>query len=152
MTGDKLKSALWEADRHSKALISAFLDWDNDQKPLSIEEIENNPLLMRLTDQILFRFTKLQDAIGQRLIPATLAMMQEPYEEWAMLDRLNRLEKLGFIDVDCWLGWREIRNRLAHEYPEHDDMRLSNLYQAINAAREIITAYQNWCTRLEPYT
>ena len=37
--------------------------------------------------------------MGLRLIPAKLAVLLEPYEEWSMQDRLNRLEKLGFIDV-----------------------------------------------------
>ena len=72
---------------------------------------------VRLIDPLLFRFIKLQDALGERLVPATLAALSEPYEDWPMRDRLNRLEKLGYLQVDSWLAWREVRNRLAHEPP-----------------------------------
>jgi hypothetical protein len=100
---EKLKVAVWEADRHIQALCGAQQDWGRLRTPLSIEEIEHDPEWVRLTDQILFRFAKLQDTIGQRLIPATLAALREPYEEWPMQDRLDRLEKLGFIKVALWL-------------------------------------------------
>ena len=44
-----------------------------------------------------------------------------------MRDRLNRLEKLGYLDVDNWLAWREVRNRLAHEYPDQPELRFAAL-------------------------
>lgn len=40
-----------------------------------------------------------------------------------MRDRLNRLEKPGYLSVDDWLRWRELRNRLAHECPDQPDLR-----------------------------
>jgi len=43
------------------------------------------------------RFQKLQDAVGERLLPATLA---EPYEDWPMPDRLDRLERLAVAARD----------------------------------------------------
>lgn len=46
--------------------------------------------------------------VGERLIPATLSILSEPYEEWPMRDRLNRLEKL--LDVENWLNWRKQPN------------------------------------------
>jgi hypothetical protein len=151
ITSERLKTAIWETDRHTKALIHALQDWDKINTPTRIEEIEHNPELMRLTDQILFRFIKLQDAIGLRLLPATLAALQEPYEELSMQDRLNRLEKLDILNVDSWLRWREIRNRLTHEYPDQNNLRLSNLYAAITAAKEIINDYLHWRTKLEQH-
>ena len=59
--------------------------------------------MRRLTDQILYRFPKLQDAMGERLIPAALGWLQEPHEAWPMRHRLDCLEKLGYLDVDTWL-------------------------------------------------
>lgn len=32
---------------------------------------------------------------GERLVPATLAILHEPFEAWPLRDRLNRLEKQG---------------------------------------------------------
>lgn len=145
---DTLKIALWESDRHLHALHMAQQDWSNIDFHGSIKDIEKNSELVRLTDQILFRFAKLQDAMGQRLIPATLAGLGESYEEWAMRDRLDRLEKLGFLETESWLKWREIRNRLAHEYPDDDALRLANLLAAIKASKELADNYRGWHTQL----
>ena len=46
-----------------------------------------------------------------------------------------RLEKLGYLDVNAWLRWRETRNRLAHEYPDHPETRFAAIQAAIAAAR-----------------
>ena len=99
--------------------------------------------------QLLFRFTKLQDALGMRLVPATLDMLSEPFEQWPMIDRLNRLEKLGYVDVESWLRWREIRNRLAHEYPDHPETRFAAIEAAIAAASELVEVYRAWRAKLE---
>lgn len=149
MPTDRLKVAVWEADRHVHALCSAQQDWEKQNAPILIQEIEHDKERMRLIDQILFRFAKLQDAMGMRLVPATLAALHEPYEEWPMQDRLDRLEQIGILDATSWLKWREIRNRFAHEYPENDALRLTNITAAIGAAKEITVNYQHWRAQLE---
>lgn len=144
---DPLATALWEADRHLDVLEHALRDWK--QAPATqLEELEADQDRLRLLDQLLFRFTKLQDAIGQRLVPATLAALSEPFEDWPMIDRLNRLEKLGFLEVDPWLRWRETRNRLAHEYPEHADTRFAAILGAVDAATELSKSYRVWRAKL----
>ncbi len=65
-----------------------------------------------------------------------------------MIDRLNRLEKLGFIDVDQWLRWRETRNRLAHEYPDHAETRFAAILAAVAAAAGLAAAYRAWRDKL----
>ena len=73
-------------------------------------------------DQFIFRFTKLQDAIGIRLFPAVLGYLKEPFENRPMIDKLNRLEKLGYIErAEEWHHLRSLRNQLAHEYGENED-------------------------------
>lgn len=58
-------------------------------------------------DQFILRFTKLQDAMEGRLFPVILAYLQEPYEEQPILDKLNRLEKLGnFRSAEEWQKFR----------------------------------------------
>lgn len=148
MTGlARLEVAVWEAQRHAVALTGALVDWVPVQH-LSLEEIERDQTVVRLLDQILYRFTKLQDALGERLIPATLAALSEPFEDWPVRDRLNRLEKLGYLEVDDWLRWREVRNRLAHEYPDAPDLRLAALKAGIAAAEELLAAWRRWRQRL----
>ena len=87
--------------------------------------------------------------MGERLIPATLAVLREPFEDRPVRDRLNRLEKLGYLDVDQWLSWRETRNRLAHEYPDAPELRFSAVEAAIRAAGDLCECYRVWRRRLE---
>lgn len=65
-----------------------------------------------------------------------------------MRDRLERLEKLGYLMVDDWLRWRELRNRLSHEYPDQPELRFAVLKTAIGAAGEIVAAHKRWKDRL----
>ncbi|MGE3297387.1 MAG: hypothetical protein AB7I68_08525 [Porticoccaceae bacterium] len=146
-TSDRLAVALWEADRHARTLAEALGDWDSDPAP-DWPALDADREKVRLIDQLLFRFIKLQDSLGERLVPATLAALSEPYEDWPMRDRLNRLEKLGYLQVDSWLAWREVRNRLAHEYPDRPELRFAALLAAIEAARELRAMWERWSARL----
>ena len=65
-----------------------------------------------------------------------------------MIDRPNRLEKLGFLKVDDWLRWREPRNRLAHEYPDDAQTRFAAIELAVTAADELASAYRTWRAKL----
>ena len=81
---------------------------------LSEEEIE-------AMDQLVFRFIKLQDALGLRVFTQVLVLLQEPVENKSMLDKLNRLEKLEIIkSARKWQELRNLRNNLTHEYPNQD--------------------------------
>jgi hypothetical protein len=144
---DRLALARWEADRHAAVLEDALARWRAMPTP-SLEAIESDPAVRQLTDQILFRFIKLQDTMGERLIPATLGHLMEAFESWPMRDRLDRLEKLGYIDVEAWLRWRELRNRLAHEYPDAPDLRHAQLLAAIAGAADMLAGYRAWAKRL----
>lgn len=95
----RLAAAIWETERHAATLAAALRDWRAYPAP-DLETLEAHPEQLRILDQFLFRFTKLQDAMGLRLAPVTLAFLLEPFEEWSMIDRLNRLEKLGFLKTE----------------------------------------------------
>lgn len=51
---------------------------------------------------------------------------------------------LGHLAVDDWLRWRELRNRLAPEYPDQPELRFAVLKAAIGAAGELIAAFAHW--------
>ena len=142
-----LAAAAWECDRHRLALREALADW-RAQPQISSDALENDAALRRLTDQILYRFTKLQDAMGERLVPATLTWLREPHEAWPMRDRLDKLEKIGFLDVEPWLAWRDVRNRLAHEYPGTADLRHAAVLAAVDSAGAMLQAWARWQARL----
>ena len=58
------------------------------------------------------------------------------------------LERLGSLDVDVWHQWRDLRNRLAHEYPDQAELRFAALLAAMDAARGMMRAYERWKPRL----
>ncbi len=86
--------------------------------------------------------------MGERLVPATLGWLREPHEAWSMRDRLDRLERLGFLDVDAWLQWRDVRNRLAHEYPDQPELRFAAVLATVEAAQAMGLAYSSGKLRL----
>ncbi len=143
-----LATAVWECDRHGLALSEALADW-RAQPTISSDSLENDPAIRRLTDQILYRFTKLQDAMGERLVPATLTWLREPHEAWPMRDRLDKLEKIGLLDVEPWLAWRDVRNRLAHEYPGTADLRHAAVLAAVESAGAMMQAWAHWKASLQ---
>jgi len=74
------------------------------------------------------RFSRLQDTIGQKLIPAWLAAAGEP--PLATVDALDRAERFGLIpSADDWLAMRKLRNQMVHEYIE-DRTVLANALEA----------------------
>jgi len=93
MNDNKLKTAVWEADRHLSVLECALADWQNF-KVVDLAGLEKDSNQLRILDQLLFRFSKLQDAIGQKLVPATLSALFEIYEDWGMIDSLIVLKNL----------------------------------------------------------
>ena len=94
-------------------------------------------------DQFVLRFGKLQDVLGTRLFPALLDVLQEPYEDRPMLDKLNRLEKLGLLEsTEAWEKLRALRNHFAHEYPDESALRAAYLNQGFDAAASIETIMQ----------
>jgi len=94
-------------------------------------------------DQFVLRFGKLQDVLGTRLFPVLLDVLQEPYEDRPMLDKLNRLEKLGLLEsTEAWEKLRALRNHFAHEYPDEPALRAAYLNQGFDAAASIETILQ----------
>lgn len=90
-------------------------------------------------DQLVLRFGKLQDAIGSRLLPAVLAALQEPFEDRPMIDKLNRLEKLGVLESsEKWQQLRAVRNRFSHDYPDDPDKNAALLNLAIHSVDDIM--------------
>jgi len=79
-------------------------------------------------DQLVFRFTKLQDEMGTNTFRYVLVYLQEDILDKPFRDILNRLERLKIIDSsDTWLALRELRNDLAHEYPMMLDETIDKL-------------------------
>jgi hypothetical protein len=88
--------------------------------PFTIEEaqkIETDPILAERLDAFVSRFGRLQDTVGDKLLPALLVALAE--KTGPAIDNLDRAEKFGFIEsTDVWLEMRKLRNQMVHEYIE----------------------------------
>ncbi|MDO8412201.1 MAG: hypothetical protein Q7S51_00270 [Gallionellaceae bacterium] len=92
----------------------------------------------RLLDQFAYRYTRLQDDMGTKLIPAALHALGEEISTMPMLDRLNRMEQLGWLpDAEEWADLRRIRNEFTHDYPETTEERFERLQLAIASAQTV---------------
>jgi hypothetical protein len=93
----------------------------------------------RLLDQFAYRYTRLQDDMGARLMPSVLKALGEDIAPMSAIDRFTRLEQLGWLQsADDWLMLRQVRNQFAHDYPERPTERFERLQAAIQAARQLL--------------
>lgn len=75
---------------------------------------EDDDLAERV-DAFVARFSRLQDTIGDKLLPAWLAAHGERVSTF--VDNLDRAERLGLIDdAQAWIDTRKLRNQMVHEY------------------------------------
>jgi uncharacterized protein with HEPN domain len=73
-------------------------------------------------DQFIFRFSKLQDSISQKLFKYVLMELGEDVSNKPAIDIFNRLEQLEIInDYDEWKELKNLRNDIAHEYEENEN-------------------------------
>ncbi len=80
-----------------------------------VRSLEKDMEAAETLEAFVSRYSRVQDTIGQRLIPrALLASLEIP---GSMLDNLSRAERLGWLDsAESWVTARDLRNRLVHEY------------------------------------
>lgn len=79
--------------------------------------IEADPILAERLDAFVSRFGRLQDTVGDKLLPVLLTAQAE--KPGSAIDNLDRAEKLGLIEsADVWLAMRKLRNQMVHEYIE----------------------------------
>lgn len=72
------------------------------------------------------RFSRLQDTLGDKLLPVYLEAVGEPVG--VMLDNLDRAERLNLMSsADRWFAMRKLRNQMVHEYIEDPEILASAL-------------------------
>ena len=101
-----------------------------------IESLDINDEHSEMLDAFVSRFGRLQDTLGNKLLPAMLRLNLE--NTGSQLDNLLRAEKLGWIEsTQGWIELRELRNRLIHEYMETASDLLFALQQALRSAGKL---------------
>ncbi|WP_151703779.1 hypothetical protein [Nitrincola alkalilacustris] len=114
-----------------------------DLMPLTAERSSKlSPIELAIFDQFIVRFSKLQDAMGAKLLPMILEITHEQGDLSTFIDKLNRLEKIGAIpSTQQWLLLREMRNQFAHDYPEDPEIQASLLNKAFSQATILLDVF-----------
>lgn len=90
--------------------------------------LRDNAAEAERVDAWVSRFGRLQDTLGNKVLPAYLDAVGETAA--TLLDNLDRAERLGLVSsADHWLAARRLRNQMVHEYVE-DPAILSNALQS----------------------
>lgn len=85
------------------------------------------------------RFARLQDTVGDKLLPNWLRALGE--QVGAAIDNLDKAEKLGMLaSADQWLEIRQLRNQMVHEYIESPEV-LGNALETAKAYHPAMTAF-----------
>jgi len=139
---DRLTTSLQKCRIHLQRLHYAISQTEK-LFPLDREIYQNlNDAQIGNIDQLVFRFTKLQDELGTNTFRYVLVYLQEDIIDKPFRDILNRLERLKIIDSsDIWLTLRELRNDLAHEYPmmvEETIDKLNHLFVQLAVPENIL--------------
>jgi len=139
----KCDTIIAECDKHIKRMNSAaekIKDLiplnENTYKNLSDEDVA-------YFDQFFFRFSKLQDAVGEKLFSSLLNFLKESnMKNRPFIDILNRMEQLELIDdKNSWLELRELRNELSHEYDDNTPEMIAAINTVFNKKHLLIGIY-----------
>jgi len=143
MTSEELMRVyLAECSLHA-AILNEGLAEAGEWLPLCMDNAPIGKEMLRVFDQIAYRFGKLQDSMGEKVMPLILEMAQETVHEQATFaEKLNRLESIGAIPAATeWKKFRIIRNALAHEYPDDPELRISAINRFLAGAADLNVLY-----------
>ena len=125
---DKLKKTLAICDLHHQRMMFA---WESIEKYFPVTEInfsQISPIELALFDQLIYRFSKLQDSMGSRLFKQLLEALEEDISRLPFIDILYKMEKLNLLDdAKDWIVLRQTRNTVSHEYPFFKEVQMEEL-------------------------
>ncbi len=140
----KLEKIFHECDKHILRIVSATNKMSNsmpldENKYLNLTDDEVEHI-----DQFLFRFAKLQDAMGEKLFKTILLFLDENIENKPFIDILNRLEKLELIEsANIWRELRSDRNDLSHTYDDESEEMANSINKLYEKKDILIEIYRN---------
>jgi len=117
-------------------------------------EIKNWPTLnsdlfedfekIKTIDTFIYRFIKLQDMMGDKLFKIFLDEIGEYKDNMSLLDVLDKLEKFEIInDSYEWMEYRNLRNKLTHEYPNNEEDIVEGIQLAMSVFEKIEIIFDN---------
>ncbi len=108
---------------------------------MQANQLEADPDLAERVEAFVGRFGRLQDTVGDKLLPLLLVALGE--KSSAAIDNLDRAERLGLLNsADEWMTMRSLRNQMVHEYVE-DPVVLTSALQTGHAFVAALIATAN---------
>lgn len=137
----KLQKYFNECDKHLQRIHEAYEDIC-DSLPLTAQkytELKKNEV--QAIDQYLFRFSKLQDTIGEKIFKLIISQYNSTEEPITFADMLNQLEKFDFIfSAKEWMNLRKIRNDISHQYDDEANemsLAINNIFTQYGVIKNI---------------
>ncbi len=142
-----IKRVVEEIEKHQKRMVyyrSKIEMWGDIS-----EEFFENPELVETIDAFIFRFSKMQDSMGENLFPLTLSLLGEEVKKKPFIDLLNRLEELELLEsAEKWIELRKLRNAITHTYPWETEVLIKLLKEALKQSRNLERILENFKTFL----
>ncbi len=114
----------------------AYLDLDDEE--------------IKTIDQYIFRFSKLQDTIGNKLFKIVVAKLVQDIDDMSFKDILNKLEQTKILDsTQQWERLREIRNSISHNYDDEPDEMAQDINNIFAQKSIVINIFNNIKSALE---
>ena len=102
-----------------------------------VQSLASREDLAEKIDAFVARFGRLQDHIGEKLIPVFVALLGGMPK--SLLDNLAYAERAAWIDnAEEFVGARKLRNLLVHEYMAEAELFLESLQTADDATRMLM--------------
>ena len=93
------------------------------------------------------RFGRLQDTLGDKLLPLLLAALGENAS--SVIDNLDRAERLGIIkSADEWMAMRNLRDQMIHEYVEDPVVLHSALQSGHDFVPVLVAVSDHMCAEI----
>ena len=144
----RYKKSYEETNKHLERLKKAYrILSSKNLLPLDSEKVEkilDDEYLTAIPDQIVYRYSKLQDSLS-KLIRSYLYLKGENVENLTMVDVLNKAEKFEIgITKEKWFKLRELINILVHEY-ENEKFKIA---ETLNRIYDELKYFENLLKRL----
>jgi hypothetical protein len=119
--------------------------------PFTLEKasrLEEDPDMAEQVEAFVGRFGRLQDTVGDKLLPLILSALGE--KPSATIDNLDRAERLGLLkSTDEWMTMRNLRNQMVHEYVEDSTILFSALKSGHAFVPGLIATATKMCDEIE---
>ena len=127
-----------ECEKHQMWIEESFAEIQ-DIFPLSGKKYTKlTAMEIKNIDQFLFRFSKMQDTIGDKLFRLIVEDFIEDVSKMTFIDILNQLERIGIVEsVKEWQNLRKARNDISHQYDD-DPEEMAEAINRIFAQKDIL--------------